>query len=101
MLKVGIRLKDSQRAIKCAKVRRVRVSVPLHCSACVAAELEPDSSLSTCNRPRGSLVTRSVHLEMHPKVRVTWHNIMLSESYRAQKYQGIILLTAALNDYKL
>lgn len=66
-----------------------------------AAELEPDWCLSTCNRPRSSLVTRPVHLEMHPKVQATWHNIMLSESYQAQKYHSIILLTAALSDYKL
>lgn len=51
--------------------RLVTVSVPLLCSACAATESEPDSGLSTGNRPRGSLVTRPVHLQMHPKARVT------------------------------
>lgn len=47
----------------------------------------------------GSLATRLLHHRMHPKVQVTWHNIMLLVSYHAQKYHGVILLTAGLSEY--
>lgn len=38
---------------------------------------------------------------MHPQVRVAPHNIMLLESYRAQKYHGVILRTVGLSECKL